>query len=120
MDLNYFQLTASVGASFDYAIGLELESDAEISTSDATEKSVAESEVEAKEATADLPPEPVLPKRKPFKSLQERREHERKIVEFETEEFIVDFTGITDLEEFDKKLREIFKRKAYLEYLINY
>jgi len=116
-DLNAFQLTASVGAAFDYAIGLELESDAEISTSDATEMSVAESEVEAQ---VDLPVEPVLPKRRLFKSLQERRDHEKKIEEFENEVFVVDFTGITDLDEFDKKLQVIFQRKQQLEYFINY
>ena len=79
--------------------------------------SVAESEVEAQ---VDLPVEPVLPKRRLFKSLQERRDHERKIEEFENEVFVVDFTGITDLDEFDKKLQVIFQRKQQLEYFINY
>ncbi len=88
--------------------------------SDATEMSVAESDLDATPNLADLAPEPVLPKRKPFKSLQERREHEKKIEEFEKEEFVVDFTGVTDLDEFDIKLQAIFKRKEQLEYFINY
>lgn len=82
--------------------------------------SVAESD------TADLPKindvelETVTPKRRTFKSLQERRAHEKEIEEFEKEVFLVDFTGITDLEEFDNLIHRAVQRRKKLEYLINY